>query len=293
MQSFEVSCNQKGIITDIPLSKICDFIINGEKFSIRINETDERTQMELCNSIQRNGLLNPIIVRSLEDEKFAVISGKRRVDAFKRLGLRNILAHVIDVDEKQAFEISLIENIHSEKINPIEEGIAFKKYVEKYGWGGISELSKNISKSASYVDRRIRLLELPEELKQDLIRGTLKPSIADELLCVKSQDQKSQLIQLIKERSPSLREFRLLVKERNERSEDEIVLPTRMADIDEKTQRSFDQAIIAIRFSMNKLTSIINNMEGNWIVYETLMQHKRVLHEQIDILYKEKRKLRN
>lgn len=156
----------------------------------------------------------------------------------------------------------------------------------------LQKLSKNISKSASYIDRRIKLLGLPEEFRQDLIQGKLKPSIADELLCVKDPDEKSKLVEVIRKRSPSLREFRRLAKEKHEHSKEEFPITTRMADIDEQTQRTFDQAIIAIKFSMNKLTSIINNVEGNWIVYETLMQHKRVLHEQIDILYKEKRKLR-
>jgi ParB family chromosome partitioning protein len=277
---------------EIPVSRISNLTINGETISLRLMEVDEQKQLELCNSIQRNGLLNPIIARSLENNQFEVISGKRRIEAFKILGLRKILAHVIDVDDKQAFEISLIENIHSERINPIEEGIAYKEYVEKYGWGGISDLSRIISKSASYVDRRIKLLELPEDLKQDLVSGRLKPSIADELLCIKHPVQKSQLVELIRERSPSLREFRKLAKEKNDLFEGEFITSSRMVDIDEKTQRTFDQAIVAIRFSMNKLTSIINNNEENWIVYETLMQHKRVLHEQIDILYKEKRKIR-
>lgn len=292
MQSIEISCNQKGIISEISLSKISNLTINGEAVSLRHRKVDEQRQLELCSSIQRNGLLNPIIVRSLDNNQFEAISGKRRVEAFKRLGLRKILAHVIDVDDRQAFEISLVENIHSERINPIEEGIAYKEYVEKYGWGGISDLSRTISKSASYVDRRIKLLGLPEDLKEDLISGKLKPSIADEVLCIQDPNQKSQLMELIRERSPSLREFRKLAKQKNKPIEEEFVTATRMIDIDEKTQRTFDQAIIAIRFSMNKLTSIINNNEENWIVYETLMQHKRVLHEQIDILYKEKRKLR-
>lgn len=142
MQSIEISSNQKGLIMEIPLSKISNFTIDSKVISLRFKETDERTQLDLCSSIQRNGLLSPVIVRSLEDNQFEVISGKRRIEAFKRLGSRKILAHVIDVDDRQAFEISLIENIHSERINPIEEGTAYKKYVDTYGWGGITETFK-------------------------------------------------------------------------------------------------------------------------------------------------------
>jgi ParB family chromosome partitioning protein len=293
MQSVEISNSQRGIIAEILLSKILKFTVNGKTIDLRLREIDEHSQFELCDSIYRNGLLNPIIVRGVDNEKFEVISGRRRIEAFKRLGLRKIPAHVLDLNDKQAFEISLIENLHSEKISPIEEATAFKLYVNEFGWGGITDLSKKISKSVSYVDRRIKLLELPEDLKKDLIVGKLKPSIADELLSNTNADHISQLSELIRERSPTLREFRLLSREIKEEHTEEFPATTKMVDIDRKSQRSLEQAIIAIKFSMNKIASIANNIEENWLVYETLMQHKRVLHEQIDILYKEKRKLRS
>lgn len=299
MQSIEISNNQTGILEDILLSKISNLTINGNEISIRANPVNEEAQIELCNSIQKNGLLIPIIVRAVENGMFQVISGKRRIEAFRHLGLRKILSHIIDVDDKNAFEILLIENIQSLRISPLEEGKAFRNYVKEFGWGGISELAKRIDKSISYVDRRIKLLELPDELKDDLSSGELKPSLAAELLSVKDLEEQSQLALIIKERSPSLREFRRLMKEKkiqtNDQkifvSDDELPGNTRMLDIHDKTQRSFDQAIIAIRMSMNKISSVISNNEDNWIVYETLMHHKRVLHEQIDILYKEKKKL--
>jgi ParB family transcriptional regulator, chromosome partitioning protein len=66
---------------------------------------------------------------------------------------------------------------------------------------------------------------------------------------------------------------------------------SRMVDIDKKIQRSFDKSIIALRVAMNKLSSIIEATEENWIIYEVLMHHKNLLHEQIDLLLKEKNKM--
>jgi ParB family chromosome partitioning protein len=66
---------------------------------------------------------------------------------------------------------------------------------------------------------------------------------------------------------------------------------TKIVDIDARTQKSFDKAIIAVRVAMNKLASIIEDVEDNWTVYEILMQHKNMLHSQIDILLKEKKKI--
>lgn len=303
MQSIEISNNQKGIMEDILLTKLLDLTINGKGVILRTDPTSEQAELELRTSIQKDGLLNPIIVRSIENGYFEVISGKRRVKAFRKLGLRKIFCHVIDADDKNAFEISLIENIQSIKISPLEEAIAFKLYVDEFGWGGISDLANRISKSVSYVHRRIQLLDLSDQLKDDIINGKLKPSLANELLSIKDNDKQSDMAIILKDGSTSLREFRHMVKKAVKNNsptynhlpieeDDEIPRTIRMVDVDEKTQRSFDQAIVAIRLSMNKLSSIIKNNEDNWIVYETLMQHKRVLHEQVDILYKEKKKLR-
>lgn len=299
VQSIEISDNQSGVLDNISLSKITGLRINDNEVSIRSKPINNDAQDELCNSILKNGLLNPIIVRSFGDGMFQLISGRRRVEAFKRLGLRKILSHIIDVDDKKAYEISLIECLHTERISPLEEGVAFKKYVQEFGWGGISDLASRIDKSVTYIDRRIKLLELPEELQNDVNMGELKPSLASELLAIKNPQEQSRLALLIKERSPSLREFRRMVKQSTIESgaqnvfvgEGESGQKSRMLDIQDKTERSFDQTIIAIRMCMNKISSVIANNEDNWIVYETLMHHKRVLHEQIDILYREKKKL--
>jgi len=275
-------------------------MIKDEEISLR-NQTNGFDEQELCDSIQKNGLLTPIIVRYTGDDKFEVICGKRRLDAFKKIGLRKILCHIIEADDKKAFEISLIENIHNKKINPIEEAFAFKKYTSNFGWGGITDLAKKISKSISYVDRRIKLLELDDNLKKEIIAGNFKTSIADELLTIKDTSSQSVLTDLIRKRQPTLREFRRIVKEdapKNSQLDDSVfdknnetskIIKT--IDVDKKAQRSFDQAIMAIRFSMDKISSIINNNKDNWTLYEIFMQHKQVLHEQIDILYKEKKKI--
>ena len=212
MSSIEISECQGGLLEVIPISSILPLMIDGEEISLRIqtNETDEQ---ELCDSIQRNGLLTPIIVRYSGNERFEVICGKRRLDAIRKLGLRKILCHIIEADDKKAFEICLIENIHNKKINPIEEAVAFKKYVTNFGWGGITDLAKKISKSISYVDRRVKLLELDDNLKKEIIAGNFKTSLADELLSIKDPVDQSVLTDLIRKRQPTLREFRRIIKE--------------------------------------------------------------------------------
>jgi ParB family chromosome partitioning protein len=275
-----------GLLDNIDISKIKPF-----RYSYRRNINQDLH--ELCYSINEKGLLHPIIVRMIDDGEYEIVAGTRRYNACKLLGWRKILAHVVELDNKDAFEVSLIENIHSKNLNPIEEGRAFQDYITNYGWGGISDLATRLGKSIGYVDRRIRFLDLPTDVIDSLSEGSLSLSIADELLPLKEKEQQSKLAELIKKRKLSSRQVRELKTEMksSDNPYDVLDFQTKIIDIDAKTQKSFDKAIIAIRLAMNKLASVINDIGDNWTAYEMLLQHKNMLHNQIDILYKEKKKI--
>ena len=287
MQRIHSTSNSiNGLLDNIDISKIKPF-----RYSYRRNINEDLN--ELCYSIKEKGLLHPIIVRMIDDgEGYEIVAGTRRYNACKMLGWRKILSHVVELDNKDAFEVSLIENIHSKNLNPIEEGRAFQDYVTNYGWGGISDLAARLGKSIGYVDRRIRLLDLPTDVVKSLSAGSLSASIGDELLPLKEKEQQSKLAELIKKRKLSSRQVRELKTEMKNSDDpyDVLDFQTKIIDIDAKTQKSFDKAIIAIRVAMNKLASIIEDVD-NWTVYEMLLQHKNMLHNQIDILYKEKKKI--
>jgi ParB family transcriptional regulator, chromosome partitioning protein len=275
-----------GLLDNIDISKIKPF-----RYSYRRNITEDLH--ELCYSINEKGLLHPILVRMIDEGEYEIVAGTRRYNACKLLGWRKILAHVVELDNKDAFEVSLIENIHSKNLNPIEEGRAFQDYITNYGWGGISDLATRLGKSIGYVDRRIRFLDLPTDVIDSLSEGSLSLTIADELLPLKEKEQQSKLAELIKKRKLSSRQVRELKTEmkNSENPYDVLDFQTKIIDIDAKTQKSFDKAIIAIRVAMNKLASVINDIGDNWTAYEMLLQHKNMLHNQIDILYKEKKKI--
>ena len=286
MQKIHSTSNSiNGLLDNIDISKIKPF-----RYSYRRNINEDLH--ELCYSIKEKGLLHPIIVRMIDDG-YEIVAGTRRYNACKLLGWRKILSHVVELDDKDAFEVSLIENIHSKNLNPIEEARAFQDYVKNYGWGGISDLATKLGKSVSYVDKRIRLLDLPTDVVESLSVGSLSVSIGDELLPLKEKEQQSKLAELIKKRKLSSRQVRELKTEMKNSDDpyDVLDFQTKIIDIDAKTQKSFDKAIIAIRVAMNKLASIIGDVEDNWTVYEILLQHKNMLHNQIDILYKEKKKI--
>jgi ParB family chromosome partitioning protein len=247
---------------------------------------------ELANSIKQKGLLQPVIVRTKQDEYFEMVAGNRRLQACKSLGWRKIICHIVELDDKQAFEISLIENIHRKSLNPIEEAYAFRSYVKDLGWGGISDLASKIGKSVSYVDKHLKLLDLPPEIIESISNSTISTSIGEELSFIDDKNKQLELAKIAMEKKISCRQARILAKEFKDSSNfDEISSIATIADIYEKSQRSFDKSITALKIAMNKLSAIIEQTEDDWIVYEILMEHKAMLSAQIDLLIKEKKKL--
>jgi ParB family chromosome partitioning protein len=248
---------------------------------------------ELASSIKLKGLLQPVIVRTNRDGYFEIVAGNRRLQACKILGWRKIICHIVELDDREAFEISLIENIHRKTLNPIEEAHAFRSYVKDLGWGGISELAAKIGKSISYVDKRLKLLELPPEVIESISNSTISTSVAEELCFIDDTKKQQEFAKIASHEKMSSRKTRNLVKDFKESSGfDANPSIVTMGEIYEKSQRSFDKSITALKIAMNKLALIIDQTEDDWVVYEILMQHKSMLNAQIDLLIREKKKLR-
>lgn len=138
---------------------------------------------ELSLSIKEHGLLQPIIVRPVE-KKYEVVAGNRRFQAVKKLGLRKINCHLIELSDQEAYELALTENVQHKTMNPVEEAVAFNQYVKNFGWGGVSNLALKIGKSQEYVTKRIQLLSLPCNITRDIIdgRGNMNNNIVEKEL---------------------------------------------------------------------------------------------------------------
>ena len=253
---------------------------------------------ELVESIRKFGLLQPIVVRTVENH-FEVIAGVRRYSACRKLGWRKISSHVVDIDDKTAFVVSLIENIQRNSLSILQESMAFKKYVTDLGWGSVSELAKKISKSPSYISKRIRLLELPEEVINLISESAIDISAAEELLTVKDKQKQQELALMIKNSHLSSRKVRQIVgnlsiyEHKNvQYMESELSFGSySTVEQQHNMYKSIDKALITLKIAVRQLISLIEKTEDSWIIYEILMQHKNNLVTQIDILIKERKKL--
>ena len=166
----------------------------------------------LAYSIGEKGLLHPITVRFKEQE-FEIVAGNRRFLACKALGWRKILCHIIELSDKEAFEISLIENIQRKTLSPIEEAHAFKSYVSEFGWGGVSDLSTRIGKSVAYVDKRLGLLGLPVDVIEKISHSILSTTLAEELIPIHDERKQSEAAELISKKRLSCKQLRAIIKD--------------------------------------------------------------------------------
>jgi ParB family chromosome partitioning protein len=251
--------------------------------------------VNLSNSIQQKGLLQPILVR-VKGDHLEIVAGNRRYNACRSLGWRKITCYIVELDDREAFEVSLIENIQRKSLNPIEEAQAFKKYVTDFGWGGITDLAIKIGRSASYVTKRIGLLDLPPNVIDSILNSEIPISVAEEINSIRGNtNTQKELACMILDKHLSLRKTRMYIKAAS--GHDNMTVPDDFAYIStcdkdhEKVQKSFDKSIVALRVAMMRLGEVINNIQENWMPCEFLMQHKRMLNAQIDILIKEKIKL--
>lgn len=284
----------QGIIDDVFINNIA----NSSNLLRNDKEGYNESNDDLGRSIRENGLLQAIIVRP-KQTGFEIVAGNRRLNACKRLGWKKIPCHIIDVDDKTAFEISLSENVQRESLSPIEEAKAFQLYVADYGYGGVSELASRIGKSPSYVTRRIRLLNLHPDVINSVMSSAINSSVAQEISYVEDKSQQPKLAKLISKGQLSLREARGVLKNFNKDpfTKDEYLGDqVEVGSYKDGTQRRehiLNKSIIVLRIATNRMATIAESIDDDWFFREILMHHKNAVSAQIDMLIKEKKKLRH
>ena len=171
---------------------------------------DEETLNELASSIRVHGVVQPILVRPLEDGFFQLIAGERRWRASQRAGLSRIPAVVRDAGEHAALEIALIENLQREDLNPIEEAQAYERLIADFGMTQ-EEVARRVSKNRATIANMLRLLKLPIEVQQWLRENRLTTGHAKALLSLSDLNAIIASARKIIEGSYSVRQAEMLV----------------------------------------------------------------------------------
>ena len=178
-------------IQEIPLKQIIPNTYQPRR------QFDEVQLNELAQSIQVNGLLQPIILRLNEDQKYEIIAGERRFRAVELLNWEKIPAIVRDYSNQESAALALIENLQREDLNPIEEAQAYQQ-LEQMEQLPQKDLARKLGKSQSYVANKLRLLKLAQPVQQAIITGTISQRHGRALLNLSAKQQEEVLAKIIK-----------------------------------------------------------------------------------------------
>ncbi len=154
------------------------------------NIFDESKLEELSNSIKRNGIIQPIVVRPKkgDPDKYEIIAGERRWLAAQRAGLHEVPVSILDLNDVETLEVAIVENIQRDDLNPIEEAEGYKRLSDEFKYDHDS-ISKLMSKSRSHISNTLRLLTLPKDIISMIQEGTLTSGQARPLIGLANASQ--------------------------------------------------------------------------------------------------------
>ena len=142
---------------------------------------DESELQDLASSIRQHGIVQPVVVRTIAENRFEIIAGERRWRAAQLSGLTDIPVIIRDVDDRTALEIAIVENVQRSDLNPLEEAMGYELLIADHGYTQ-NDLGEIIGKSRSHVANSLRLLKLPEPVRDMLASGTLSAGHARALI---------------------------------------------------------------------------------------------------------------
>jgi len=191
---------------------------------------DESKLQELAESIKEKGILEPLIVRRM-DQGYELIVGERRWRAAQKAGMKEVPIMVKEVRGKESLEISLIENLQREDLNPIEAAEAFKHLIDEFNLSQ-EDLSKRIGKDRSTITNILRLLKLPPEVRSQLLQNRITSGHARAILSLENKDKQNELCALIIKKDLSVREAEAIAKRWSEKPQKTVSPVRRKGDLE-------------------------------------------------------------
>ncbi len=184
-------------------------LIKENSFQPRVHYNEEKLN-DLILSIKEKGVLQPILVREIENG-YETIAGERRLRAARALNLESVPVIVKKVSDQEALVIALVENIQREELNPLEEAQAFRRLTEEFNLTQ-EDVAQAVGKNRSTISNTLRLLKLPEKIQNSLIIGNLSMGHARALLSLENPEEQSLAFNRVIQKGLSVRELENLIK---------------------------------------------------------------------------------
>ena len=211
----------------------------------------EQDLQELAASIQKHGVMQPIVIRPVDDAEYPyeIIAGERRWRAAQIAGLTEVPAIVRDLTDQVAIALALIENIQRQDLNPIDQALALQRFHEEFGLSH-QEIADTVGKARTTVSNLLRLLSLADEIKDFMQQGQLDMGHARAILTLKAKDQ-LQIAKIVIEKSLSVRQTEQLVRDWNAPKQEKTATPT-APDVEQLTQKLSERFSANVKIDYNK-----------------------------------------
>ena len=211
----------------------------------------EQDLKELAASIEKHGVMQPIVIRPIQDDQFSyeIIAGERRWRAAQLAGLKQVPAIVRDLNDQVAIALALIENIQREDLNPIDQALALQRFHDEFGLSH-QEIAETVGKARTTVSNLLRLLSLDDVIKDFMQEGQLDMGHARAILALKAKDQIA-IAKVIIDKNLSVRQTEQLVREWNQPKQSKPKEAT-PPDIEQLTQRLSERFGAQVKIDHNK-----------------------------------------
>lgn len=229
---------------------------------------------ELIASIREKGVIQPVLVRPKKEGGYELIAGERRLRAAKKLDFTQLPAIIRDAENAEALQLSLIENIQREELNPLEEAQAFQKLISQFGFTQ-EKIAHLVGKNPSSVSNALRLLKLPEEIQAALRKGMITMGHARTILALKGIDEQDRVFKRTVAQNLSVRELENLVTKRwgGGKRKRQLTRDPHLVALEEQLQRILGTKvkivagrkrgkIILEYYSLNDLERIIDHLKN-------------------------------
>ncbi|PPB85748.1 ParB/RepB/Spo0J family partition protein [Acinetobacter soli] len=211
----------------------------------------EQDLKELAASIEKHGVMQPIVIRPIQDDQFSyeIIAGERRWRAAQLAGLKQVPAIVRDLNDQVAIALALIENIQRQDLNPIDQALALQRFHDEFGLSH-QEIAETVGKARTTVSNLLRLLSLDDVIKDFMQEGQLDMGHARAILALKAKDQIA-IAKVIIDKNLSVRQTEQLVREWNQPKQSKPKQAT-PPDIEQLTQRLSERFGAQVKIDHNK-----------------------------------------
>ena len=237
----EVKTQGSSTINEIPISQI-EANPNQPR-----RDFDQESLQELAQSIKEIGIVSPITLRQISENRFQIIAGERRWRASQIVGLQAIPAYIRTTNDENVMEMALVENIQREDLNAIEIALAYQHLLENTGMTQ-EKVAERVGKSRTAVTNHLRLLKLPAQVQMALQKKEIDMGHARALLAIDSPSQQLRVFRDIQKNGYSVRQVETLVKKINEGEEDGEKRPA-------KKQPAMPKGIASLRDKLSEMFS--------------------------------------